>query len=121
MSDQEYVEYASGAAGGLAKSVELFGKINDGLTAMMDATEGPNETDAFDASCNTCTHFLRERFDRKERLVSIWGFPGTCSKFDVRVVGWPRGLLCGHACYKNRRTGSAKTSGLMGIDVHKPF
>lgn len=104
------IEQISGADGGLAGIAQAFHGLNDGLTWLMDHLEGPDGTDAFDASCNTCAHFQREKFDRRERLVSIWGFPGTCAETGKSVTGWPRGQFVGHACYENRRTGSRRTS-----------
>ena len=97
----------SGANGALAEMAQTCKAVNDGLTRIMDATEGPDATDTLDASCNTCKHFGRISFDRETRPTSIWGFPGTCAKTGAEVVGWPRGQYCGHSCYENRRTGKS--------------
>ena len=66
----------SGANGALAEMAQTCKAVNDGLTRMMDATEGPDATDTLDASCNTCKHFGRiSFFDRETRPTSIRGIP----------------------------------------------
>lgn len=110
MNDFETIREISGSGGTLAETARVCSAINDGLTRMHDALYGPEATDTLDASCNTCLHFQREKFDRKERLVSLWGFPGTCAKTGDKVTGWPRGQYCGNQCYENRRTKSLESS-----------
>lgn len=86
-----------------------FHALNDGMTRMMDAQLGPDGTDAFDASCNTCKHFVRKAMSPEEKAErNIFGMPGRCAAKDVPVRGWQRGQHCGFEnalCYENRRTG----------------
>ena len=109
MSESEYIEDVSGESGVLAKFVGLFNKANASLTAAMDAFANSEETDSFDASCNTCMHFARKPMtplEKSER--NIFGMPGTCLLKSVEVRGWQRGQDCSFdnaACYENRRTG----------------
>lgn len=103
MDDFEYLEGHTGNGIDLSRC----NKANDGMTGFLDGMWGPDKTDAFDSSCNTCKHFQRTPFDRKERVTSVFGFPGTCGKTGQSVTGWPRGQFCGHSCYENRRTGQS--------------
>ena len=110
MVEWENIATLTGPRGDLAAVANVCGKINDAITRAFDILDGPDATDAFDASCNTCRHFQRTKFDRTTHSVSIFGFPGTCAQTGKSVTGWPRGIFCGHQCYENRRTGSARTS-----------
>lgn len=87
-----------------------FGHINDGLTRAFDGLLwSPDEVDAFDASCNTCRHFVRKPMTPEEkRERNLYGMPGQCQLKQIPVSGWQRGQFCGlenGACYENRRTG----------------
>ena len=115
LTDEAYIKALSGANGNLAHGADSFHRLNDGLTQMMDAFGSPDETDTFDASCNTCRNFQRIPFDRKERLVSAEGFPGTCALDGSKQTGWPRGQLCGKPCYVNRRTGATNAKPLIKV------
>jgi hypothetical protein len=107
--DFEILDEVSGGAGGFQKSMQACDKLNDGLTALSDAISSPDETDSFDASCNTCKHFQRHAMTPEQRAErSRNGMPGHCLLKDVPVKGWHRGHHCGfenESCYENRRTG----------------
>lgn len=111
MSDFDFVDEASGASGDLAKGIQVCVALNSNLTGLLDAIEGPDGTDTFDASCNTCKHFVRARFDKKEHNPAIFGFPGSCAQTGDAATGWPRGQYVGMKCYENRRTGKKANGG----------
>ena len=108
-TDCEFIESISGEDGHLAKSVKTMDRLNGSMTKFLDYLWGPDGTDTFDASCNTCKHFDRKSMtpeEKKER--NIYGMPGRCQKKDIAVRGWHRGQYCGFEnvqCYENRRTG----------------
>jgi hypothetical protein len=114
-NDYEFLVALSGANGGLTTFAQACREATVNMTKAMDRDMGPDWTDAWDASCNTCAHFQREKFDRKERNPTLWGFPGCCAKTGDSVTGWPRGQFLGHACYENRRTGSPRLSTSPGL------
>jgi hypothetical protein len=105
----DYIGSFSGAAGGLAKVMKGYSDLNDTLTKCADQWFGSaDNTDTFDASCNTCKHFSRSPMTPEEkRQRSTFGMPGLCQIKDIPVVGWHRGKYCGienDLCYQNRRT-----------------
>ena len=108
-SDFEYIKDLSGEGGALAQANSVFDKINDGLTGFFDSLLGPDATDAYDASCNTCKHFARKPMTAEEkRLRNIYGMPGECLLKQIPTNGFQRGIYCGwenEQCYENRRTG----------------
>lgn len=105
MDGFEYIKSNSG----VNVDLSLCGKLNDGMTRVLDGIFGPNEVDSFDASCNTCRHFERRAMTAQEKAErNIFGMPGRCAKKDMPVRGWQRGQFCGFEnrdCYENRRTG----------------
>lgn len=113
MDDQvKIVEAMSGASGGLATMANTCHKLNGTLSKVSDSTFGSEGTDTFDASCNTCKSFSRLPFDKKDRNPSLYGFPGTCTKFNKPTTGYKRGIYCGFEndpCYENRVTGMTPT------------
>jgi hypothetical protein len=109
-TDTEYIFSMSGAGGGLRLLVGHVDSCNNALTSSLDRMFGSvNGTDTFDASCNTCKHFVRAAMTPEEKaLRNIAGMPGTCDLKQIEVRGWQRGQFCGFenaACYENRRTG----------------
>lgn len=115
MTDFEQVESDSGPQGGLASAMGAFAGLNDGLTRFHDGIFGPDSTDTFDASCNTCKHFLRKAMTAEEKAErNIFGMPGHCAKKDRPTIAWHRGQFCGYEnaeCYENRRTGLTPAQG----------
>ncbi len=106
MSDFDILESATGPQGDLAESARLCHALNTSLTRVFDLAFGVDGTDSFDKSCNTCKHFVREKFDKSVNPPAIYGFPGRCAKKDIPTVGWPRGQYCGFEnseCYENRK------------------
>jgi hypothetical protein len=93
----------------LSASTESCISMNNSLTSFYDAILGPDGTDTFDASCNTCKHFNRRAMTALEKSErNIFGMPGRCELKHIDVRGWQRGQYCGFEnsdCYENRRTG----------------
>lgn len=85
MSDSEYLE---GMASELSSVIATIGRTNENLTRLYDVLSDPDETDTFDASCNTCRSFERKPMTPEEKTHrNIYGMPGRCAKKDVQVRG----------------------------------
>jgi hypothetical protein len=109
-SDAGLLEIISGEGGSLSKGAWAADKFNNALTDKFDAFFGSaDNTDTFDASCNTCKHFQRRQMTALEKSErNIGGMPGICSLKSIATTGWHRGQYCGFEnaeCYENRRTG----------------
>lgn len=113
--DCEYLQSASGESGGLSSADTTCGSINNFLTRSIDHIFSPDSVDSFDASCNTCKHFVRRAMTPEEKSErNVFGMPGYCQKKDIDTRGWQRGQYCGFEnadCYENRRTGMRPKDG----------